>query len=152
VYELLNILLGAGVISVIGNAPLTSFTADCIDTDLPAGRGYSGQSGKPLIEIAHVHHPMWVMFTETRCREARERKRERRGLLRLLLAEFRGNDRSVELMLHNPEFITYSPDEAFVDEAWKQSRVRLAQLLPYSEDFDLFSAYYENQGIAKGLS
>jgi len=110
VYELLIILLGAGVISVIGNALLTSF------------------------------------------REARERKRERRGLLRLLLAEFRGINRSVELILHNPEFITYSPDEAFVDEAWKQSRVRLAQLLPYSEDFDLFSAYYEDQGIAKGLS
>ncbi len=42
-------------------------TAGCIDTDLPAGRGYSGRSGKPLIEIAHVHHATWVMFTETRC-------------------------------------------------------------------------------------
>jgi hypothetical protein len=45
-------------------------TAGCIDTDLPAGRGYSGESGKPLIEIAHVHHPMWVVFTETRCIQA----------------------------------------------------------------------------------
>jgi hypothetical protein len=43
-------------------------TAGCIDTDLPAGRGYSGQSGKPLIEIAHVHHAVWVMFTETHCK------------------------------------------------------------------------------------
>jgi hypothetical protein len=42
-------------------------TADCIDTDPPTGRGYSGQSGQPLIEIAHVHHATWVMFTETRC-------------------------------------------------------------------------------------
>ena len=43
-------------------------TADCIDTDPPAGRGYSGQAGKPLFEIAHVHHAMWLMFTETRCK------------------------------------------------------------------------------------
>src|SRR5215208_6511944 len=43
-------------------------TADCIDTDLPTSRGYSGQSGKPLIEIAHEHNAMWLMFTETRCR------------------------------------------------------------------------------------
>jgi hypothetical protein len=46
---------------------LFQFTAGYIDADLPAGRGYSGQSGKPLIEIARVHHAMWVMFTETRC-------------------------------------------------------------------------------------
>ncbi len=44
-------------------------TAGCIGTDLPAGLRYSGQSGKPLIEIAHVHHAMWVMFTETRCKK-----------------------------------------------------------------------------------
>jgi len=38
-------------------------------SDLPAGRGYSGQSGEPLIEIAHMHHATWVMATETRCNE-----------------------------------------------------------------------------------
>jgi hypothetical protein len=43
------------------------FTAGCIDTDLPAGRRYSSQSGKPLIQIAHVHHAVWVTFIETRC-------------------------------------------------------------------------------------
>jgi hypothetical protein len=43
---------------------LKGLTAGCIDTDPPAGRRYSGQSGKPLIEIAHVHHAMWVIFTE----------------------------------------------------------------------------------------
>ncbi|MDQ5829512.1 MAG: hypothetical protein M3324_06495, partial [Actinomycetota bacterium] len=42
-------------------------TAGCIDTDLPTGRRNFGQSDKPLIEIAHVHHAMWVTFTETRC-------------------------------------------------------------------------------------
>jgi hypothetical protein len=47
-------------------------TAGCIDTELPAGRGYSGQSGKPLIEIAHVHHAMWLMSTETRCETVRK--------------------------------------------------------------------------------
>jgi hypothetical protein len=51
-------------------------TADCIDTDPPTGRGYSGQSGNPLIEMAHVHHATWVMFTEKppvfdRCRRLR---------------------------------------------------------------------------------
>src|SRR5215212_10802068 len=43
-------------------------TAGCIDTDLPAGRRNFGRSGKPLIEIAHVHHALWVTFTETRCK------------------------------------------------------------------------------------
>jgi hypothetical protein len=44
----------------------TSPSAGCIDTGLPAGRRNFGQSDKPLIEIAHVHHAMWVTFTETR--------------------------------------------------------------------------------------
>jgi len=46
-------------------------SSGCIDTDLPAGRRYSGQSGKPLVEIAHVYHAMWVMFTETCCKTLR---------------------------------------------------------------------------------
>src|SRR5215218_10288917 len=41
-------------------------TAGCIDTGLPAGRRYFGQSDKPLVETANVHHARWVMFTETR--------------------------------------------------------------------------------------
>src|SRR5215211_4913719 len=40
-------------------------TAGCIDTGLPAGRRYFGQSDKPLVETANVHHARWVMFTET---------------------------------------------------------------------------------------
>ena len=32
------------------------YTAGCIDTGLPAGRRYFGQSDKPLIETARVHH------------------------------------------------------------------------------------------------
>jgi hypothetical protein len=44
-------------------------TAGCIDIDLPAGRPYFGQSDKPLIETAKVHHARWVMFTETRCED-----------------------------------------------------------------------------------
>jgi len=40
-------------------------TAGCIDTDLPVGRHIFGQSDKPLIEIAHMHHAMWVTFGET---------------------------------------------------------------------------------------
>jgi hypothetical protein len=43
-------------------------TASCIDTGLPAGRRYFGQSDKPLLETANVHHRRWVMFTETRCK------------------------------------------------------------------------------------
>jgi hypothetical protein len=43
-------------------------SAGCIDTGLPAGRRYFGQSDKPLVETANVHHARWVMFTETRCR------------------------------------------------------------------------------------
>jgi Type III restriction enzyme, res subunit len=45
-----------------------SLTAGCIDTGLPAGRSYFGQSDKPLVETTNVHHARWVMFTETRCR------------------------------------------------------------------------------------
>jgi hypothetical protein len=45
--------------------------AGCIDTGLPAGRRYFGQSDKPLVETAYVHHARWVMFTETRCATSR---------------------------------------------------------------------------------
>src|SRR5215213_2768056 len=48
--------------------PSKRSTAGCTDTDLPAGRRYFGQSDKPLIGTAHVYHAMWVMFTETRCK------------------------------------------------------------------------------------
>src|SRR5215212_11942969 len=51
-------------------------TAGCIDTDLPAGRHNFGRSGKPLIEIAHVHHALWVTFTETRCKKPSEKPHE----------------------------------------------------------------------------
>jgi Arylsulfotransferase (ASST) len=44
----------------MGDGTRTAFqhdaTAGCINTDLPAGRRYFGQSDRPLIEIAHVHH------------------------------------------------------------------------------------------------
>src|SRR3954470_20554983 len=42
-------------------------TAGCIDTDPPVSRGDFGQSHKAHIEIAHVHHAVWVTFSETRC-------------------------------------------------------------------------------------
>jgi hypothetical protein len=53
---------------LIGSLKEAGLAAGCIDTDLPAGRRNFGQSDKPLIEIAHAHHAMWVTFTETRCR------------------------------------------------------------------------------------
>ena len=43
------------------------YTAGCIDTGLPVGRRYFGQSDKPFVETAIVHHARWVMFIETRC-------------------------------------------------------------------------------------
>jgi len=86
-------------------------------------------------------------------REQNERVRETKGLLRLLLAEFKINNRSTELLLHKPEFITYSPDETFQDEVWKESRTRLAQLPFKSEHFDLFTAYYyNNSSTAREMS
>jgi hypothetical protein len=54
-------------LSSSGSNPVTyqtSSTAGCIDTDLPARRRNFGQSDKSLIEIAHVHHAMWVTYTE----------------------------------------------------------------------------------------
>jgi hypothetical protein len=47
-------------------------TASCIDTDLPAGRHIFGQSDNALIEIAHMHHAMWVTFGETCCNRVQE--------------------------------------------------------------------------------
>src|SRR5215212_10532619 len=44
-------------------------TAGCIDTGLPAGRRYFGQSDKSLIETAKVQHATWVMLTENRCKK-----------------------------------------------------------------------------------
>jgi hypothetical protein len=47
---------------------MVDHTAGCIDTGLPVGRRYFGQSDKPFVETAIVHHARWVMFIETRCR------------------------------------------------------------------------------------
>src|SRR5215208_1495838 len=52
--------------AVLKRCQTSRLTASCIDTGLPAGRCYFGQSDKPLLETANVHHRRWVMFTETR--------------------------------------------------------------------------------------
>src|SRR5919112_1615350 len=58
------------VLAYIRRAQFSSIpepTAGCIDTGLPVGRRYFGQSDKPFVETAIVHHARWVMFIETRC-------------------------------------------------------------------------------------
>jgi hypothetical protein len=55
------------MLQVAGRGYAELLTAGCIDTGLPAGQRYFGQSDKPLVETANVHHGRWVMFTETRC-------------------------------------------------------------------------------------
>jgi hypothetical protein len=61
----------------------------------------------------------------------------------LVLAETTDNLRVGELLLRRPEFITRL-GETFKDEAWKETRVRLAQLLPDERHFDIMNAYYSN--------
>jgi hypothetical protein len=56
-----------GVVCEIGLPLYGVLTAGCIDTDPPVSRGDFGQSHKPHIEIAPVHHAIWVSFSETRC-------------------------------------------------------------------------------------
>jgi hypothetical protein len=45
----------------------SALAAGCIDADLVVCRRTFGRSDEPLIETPHVHHVMWVMFTETGC-------------------------------------------------------------------------------------
>jgi hypothetical protein len=60
------IVVAVEEVSLSANA-FHDLTAGCIDTGLPAGRRYFGQSDKPLVETAIVHHARWVIFTEIRC-------------------------------------------------------------------------------------
>jgi hypothetical protein len=76
-------------------------------------------------------------------RAAAERKRELHGLLRLLLVEIKSNDRRMEVLLSGHSG-TYSPDDRFEDEVWKDSRVRLAQLFRDEHHFHHLNLYYRN--------
>lgn len=105
--SLLNVLLTAGVLSVIAEAIISGRRAEA------------------------------------------DRKRELHGLLRLVLLEIKDNNRSAAIMLRRPDLITYSPTEFFTDDAWMESRIRLAQLLPSESHFDALSVYYLNNKIAR---
>jgi hypothetical protein len=111
----LNVLLTAGVLSVILNAIITSVLA----------------------------------------RNAR--KKELLGLLRMLYVEIEFNRGETVLLLSapNPKAAGLWTDTVYKDDAWKEVRSRLAQLMPNEDHFDQLNNYYainythEKRGIFK---
>lgn len=83
-----------------------------------------------------------IVFFLGMAREWWRNRRERRGLLRLLLAEIDHNVEVVEAVGQTKPALISSPDlPSMKMEAWRGTRVRVAQLLPEDLLTDL-QAYY----------
>lgn len=74
----------------------------------------------------------------------RQRKRELRGLLRLIDGEIHSNGRQLEAYRDTPSWITDAPETTMRFEAWDASKVRLAQLLKDDTQFADINKCYEN--------
>ena len=85
--------------------------------------------------------------------EAKRAARELQGLLRMLYVEIEDNRGEAELLL-SAEDMRVGPwtDTVYEDDAWKEVRSRLAQLLPDADHFNHLAAYYaRNESHGKGI-
>ena len=76
--------------------------------------------------------------------ERRQRKRELKGLLRILDIEIAANERLLQIFEDHPAWITQAPDHSLQSRAWEDARVRLAHLLKNRKQFDDIARYYGN--------
>jgi hypothetical protein len=72
----------------------------------------------------------------------RQRIRELRGLLRLLMTEIRINARELRQLDPRLEWLTVYPGMVTSTNAWDKSATRLAQLMRSDERFATVAAYY----------
>jgi len=74
--------------------------------------------------------------------ERRQRKRELKGLLKILDIEIAGNRRQLRIFEEHPTWIAEAPDHSLQTKAWEDARVRLAHLLRNDKQFDDIARYY----------
>jgi|SRR5215207_4085103 len=102
-----------------------------------------------LVQLAPIWVPLIVValtYLGQQFTTYRRGQRELHALLRLIMAETTKNTRLGWLLLRRPElrnpFGITQLAEKLTDEAWKETRVRLAQLLPDENHFDSMNEYY----------
>ncbi len=76
--------------------------------------------------------------------DRRQRRRELKGLLRILDIEIAANERLVRIFDERPAWISRAPDHALQSRVWEDTRVRLAYLLKNHKQFDGIARYYGN--------
>ncbi len=76
--------------------------------------------------------------------DRRQRKRELKGLLRILDIEIAANERLIRLFDERPAWINRAPDHSLQSRVWEDARVRLAYLLKNHKQFDDIARYYGN--------
>jgi hypothetical protein len=82
--------------------------------------------------------------------ERRQRKRELKGLLRILDTEISANERLLRILDEHPAWITRAPNRSLQSRAWEDARVRLAHLLKNRKQFDDIARYYGNIQAVEG--
>jgi diketogulonate reductase-like aldo/keto reductase len=76
--------------------------------------------------------------------DRRQRKRELKGLLRILDIEIAANERLIRLFDEHPAWISRAPEHSLQIRAWEDARVRLTYLLKNRKQFDDIAKYYGN--------
>ena len=74
--------------------------------------------------------------------ERKQRKRELKGLLRIVEIEIAGNKRQLHIFDEHPAWVTQAPDNFLQTKAWEDARARLAHLLRNEKQFDDIARYY----------
>ncbi len=82
--------------------------------------------------------------------DRRQRKRELKGLLRILDIEIAANERLLRIFDERPAWITRAPHRSLQSRVWEDVRVRLAYLLKNHEQFDAIARYYGNIQAVEG--
>lgn len=85
-----------------------------------------------------------VIYLLSEWGDRRQRKRELKGLLRILDTEIAGNEHLLRIFDEHPVWVARAPDYSLQTRAWEDVRVRLAQLLKSGKQFDDIANYYEN--------
>lgn len=82
--------------------------------------------------------------------ERRQRKRELKGLLRILDTEIVTNERLLRIFDEHPDWLTRAPEHSLQSRTWEDVRVRLAYLLKDRKQFDDMARYYANIQAMEG--
>ena len=76
--------------------------------------------------------------------DRRQRKRELKGLLRILDMEIAGNEHLLRIFDEHPGCFSGAPDPPLQTKAWEEVKIALVLLSKKDEQFDDIASYYEN--------